>query len=655
MNKGILYYQNLHALIRGWRAVWGQPELPVYFHQFYSPGNDVGTGPNHPVLGGAAEMRLGTWMARDIPHTGMASQIDIQGAIHYTHKTVPGQRLALHALKHQYGKDVVTDGPMFRGYEVQGEKLIISFDHAEGGLVVADVSPNIDNKNPKATGFANPVIIENGDSKVRLFFLAGEDRVWHPAQVRIEGDKAVVTSAAVKNPRGVAYGTGGIGSQPNLYNKALLPTTPFIVYDHKMVLEKTWPDSPIKIAGVEIDPSTVGLLEQYRKMPILSSQFCDNAVLQAGQPVTLWGSAVHDWGFDAEGEAVIHFHFDGIEKTIPVVKGMKQWQVTLPAMDASDQPRTLKVKLTINGELAHERVVENIVIGDVWYVAGLGKQEIGKMDDPVKGPVRIMTRMAKGVMHHAERPYSVAVSTTPKNRFASYWAEPIQDGFAARLAKAIHAKTGKPVGIIYMDAEGLELKHWMDVPSLAKAPSLKADYEDIAAVTPGTVFYQKNAERYLEAWKNYWTTYIPQMIATKAVPDGAPWGSYPTFRSEVKTDATQAYNCLLASFRRTQLKGIIFLTEPSMVAKAEGAHFGGEMTALANGWKRLFQCEKDPHFFYTIPASTLATKITTPQGIQGANTAWEIKAWMERARKGAENKSHESLDGLIDAVVKKSY
>lgn len=47
----------------------------------------------------------------------MASQIDIEGAIHYRHKAVPGQRLALHALKNEYGKPVVADGPMYDSYQ----------------------------------------------------------------------------------------------------------------------------------------------------------------------------------------------------------------------------------------------------------------------------------------------------------------------------------------------------------------------------------------------------------------------------------------------------------------------------------------------------------------------------------------------------------
>ena len=154
MGEGLPYYNNLHSLVRGWRIVWDKPELPVYFHQFYSaamksPGNEV----NRPSIEPSAEMRLGTWLARDIPNTGMASQIDISGAIHYQCKAVPGQRLALHALKNQYGKkDLVTDGPMFKSYKAEGDKVIVEFDHAAGGLVVAGTAYNAVERHDDSTG-----------------------------------------------------------------------------------------------------------------------------------------------------------------------------------------------------------------------------------------------------------------------------------------------------------------------------------------------------------------------------------------------------------------------------------------------------------------------------------------------------------------------
>lgn len=657
MGGGLNYYANLHALIRGWRILWENPDLPVYFHQFYSPGNDVDKGPNHPELGGTAEMRLGTWLARDIPNTGMASQIDNQGAIHYRSKVVPGRRLALHALKNQYGKKVIADGPMFKSYQVKGNQVIVEFDHANGGLVVAESGSNyLNQKDPESTLFADPKIIENGEDQVTLFYLAGEDRVWHPAKVHIDGDKAIVTSDAVQAPRGVTYGTGGVGFQPNLYNKALLPTTPFIVYDNKMVTNETWPDAPIKIAGVELDRSMVGLVYDYRKFPILSTQFRDNAVLQADQPVTLWGAGARQYFQHAEGEKIIHVSFNGIEAKIPVDDDTMFWTLTVPAMEASTEPKTLRAALTIDGELVHERIAKNIIIGDVWYVAGLGDQKIAKRGEPVSGPIRIMTRAAKGVMSDRIRPYSIATSTTPDNRFASYWSTPTEAGFAANLAKSIHAKTGRPVGIIYMDEDDLELKHWMDVPSLANAPSLKKDYQDIAAVTPGTPYYKENAERYIEAWKTYWGSYIPEMIATKAVPDGAAWGSFPEFAGSVDTDAAQVHNCLLASFKRTQLKGIVFMSEASNVAKDDGEHFGEQMSALANGWKRFFRGEKDPHFVYTIPTKELAPKITKPSGIKGASSAFTVSAWPEKTRKGNYvSGEHAALKGLVEAVVEAAY
>jgi hypothetical protein len=135
-----------------------------------------------------------------------------------------------------------------------------------------------------------PAVLADSEDKLKLFYLAGEDRVWHPATMKIEGEKIVVSFPDVKAPRGVAYGTGGIGSQPSLYNKALLPLAPFIYYDNKLVTSKDWPAGSLKVAGETIDPSSVGKVYAYRKMPLLSQQFEDNAVLQAGKPVTIWGS-----------------------------------------------------------------------------------------------------------------------------------------------------------------------------------------------------------------------------------------------------------------------------------------------------------------------------------------------------------------------------
>ncbi|NNJ87460.1 MAG: hypothetical protein HKP20_09855 [Akkermansiaceae bacterium] len=621
-------------MIRGWRKLWQRPNLPVYFHQFYCPGQK-GEWDNSPTIGSTAEMRLGTWMARDIPNTGMASQIDITGAIHYSNKTLPGQRLALHALKNQYGKKVAADGPMFKSYEVKGDQLIVTLENADDGLVVAETGTN------SKGGLAIPTIIPDGADQVKLFYLAGEDRVWHPASAKIDGNKVIVSSPKVKSPRGVSYATGGVGNQPNLYNKALLPTTPFIYFDNKLVTSKDWPTEKLKIAGEKIDPNSIGMVYEYRKMPLLSTQFRENAVLQAGVPVTIWGSAVHPWRQKNDGKAVIKFSFAGVEKTMDVTPGMKEWQVTVPPMKASAEPKTLKVTFSIDGKLIHERVSKGIVIGDVYYVAAppLGKMEF-EPKAKSKGIVRMMANKSKRFSKDSPSRFSVAVSTTPLNRFAAEWKD--ATGLAAALGHAIGSKTGNPVGIIFMQTKTVRkkgdkeathpvwLKSWIHPADLNMAPSLMADYKDLGATRPGNKYYDQNARNYIAAWKKYWSDYIPELMKTKRVPDGAAWGSYPMLNASVTSKASEVYNVYVHSFTPAALKGIIFLSSESMVADDQGANFGPELSALANSLKKRFGSDAT-HFYATAPSKALAPKLTKPSAIKGKSTVIEVNSWDDPA------------------------
>ena len=631
INAGITYYQNLHSLIRGWRLKWSTPELPVYFNQFYCPGPPAGGyTETFPSIDPMAEMRLGTWMARDIPNTGMASQIDIAGAIHYSQKALPGQRLALHALKNQYGrKDIIADGPMFKSYSVSGDQLTVEFEHAEGGLVVAETATNSGSK-PTDTcdGLGTPKIIPNGASQVNHVWLAGEDRVWHPATVRIDGSRIIATSPAVKAPRGVSYGTGGIGFRPNLYNQALLPATPFIQYDHKPVTSATWPDQPMKIAGVKADPDSVGIVYEYRKMPLLSSQFRDNAILQADMPITIFGSAVVWPGHppDYDGSAEIRFDFAGITKTIAVTPDMQEWSITVPPMPASRDPKTLRVSFHINGERIHERVCGNILIGDVWYVGSpdAGKKPPAFAIENSGQPVRVMTRKAKRSSSEKPARFSVSTSYDPNTRFSSLWEEATDD-FASALGHRLAKKSGRPTGIIHMTSDEVPLGSWIPFRDLKHAPSLMADYENLAQMQPGNDLYDANVRRYIGAWKAYWGSFIPQMIATRGVPNGEAWGTFPQLDAGITSKAAQTHNVCVISFTPGSFKGILFLAGPGMVQGDQGAKFGAELSVLANSLVQ--DMGGKATFLYTIPDKSLAPAISAPAGIKGASAAIPVTDW----------------------------
>ncbi len=651
--SGLLYYNCLHNMIRGWRTVWNRPELPVYFHQFYCPGNEH-TG--KPSLDSTAEMRLGTWLARDIPHTGMACQIDIQGAIHYGNKTLPAKRLALHALKNQYGKNIVADSPMLQSYEVKGEKVTINLDFAEGGLLVGQAIEKDLLESPK--------VLSNSEDKVKLFYVAGEDRVWHPASMKIIGEKIEISSPAVKSPRGVAYGSEGIGTLPCIYNKAMLPLVPFIYFDNQLVTSKNWPGGKIVIAGEEVDTSTEGKAYEYRKMPLLSQQFDDNAVLQAGKPVTIWGSTRNfgEWQAEPEvGDCKINFSFGAINKTIDVTPTMAEWQVTLPPMEAGPTAYTLKVSFSINGEIVHQREAKNIVFGDVWYLA----LPAGTFTAPELKPSGQIVRMIQNESKRdtAKLPSRFTIATSrgirAENRFASYWRD--AEGLAAYFGHNIATQTKKPVGIIFMQAKSdMPLKSWIGADFLNRAPSLMNDYQTIGSQHTNNPYYIQNVRRYAADWRKYWAEYIPAMIQNKAAPDGAVWGQYPTLTPEVgDSTATGTYNIYVDCFSPAHVNGIVFVCGNAMIADQQGMNFGSEMKALADCFKANFGGDDVP-FFYTIPSSTLAPKITKPISIKGASTALEIAEWTAASPTSKKNDQAEMtlasdrIKTVLDQVLQKS-
>lgn len=108
--------------------------------------------------------------------------------------------------------------------------------------------------------------------------------------------------------------------------------------------------------------------------------------------------------------------------------------------------------------------------------------------------------------------------------------------------------------------------------------------------------------------------------------------------------ATMLLSPLAADAAPASFKGIVFLCSQKMFEDDQGAHYGPEWSALANCWKEQFGCG-DPPFFYTIPGTTLAPKITRPRGIKGASTAFEVDHWL----------AGDQIPGLIDSIVNKAY
>ncbi|MFA6962243.1 MAG: sialate O-acetylesterase [Opitutaceae bacterium] len=234
--RGVIWYQGesngwraaqyrefFPNLITDWRARWGMSDLPFYFCQLANFGGKSSEFKENST----AELREAQSLALKLPNTGQAVLIDVGEAddIHPRNKRDVGARLARIALANTYGrKDITFSGPVYQAQRIEGERIRIAFTQANGGLVAKELPATYA---PRSTVDRTlPLEKYSAGSDLQGFAICGADRKWVWAQAKIDGDKVVVWSSAVKSPIAVRYGWA---SNPtcNLYNGAGLPASPF--------------------------------------------------------------------------------------------------------------------------------------------------------------------------------------------------------------------------------------------------------------------------------------------------------------------------------------------------------------------------------------------------------------------------------------------
>ena len=199
--RGYQYRKLLPVVIANWRSLFGQGNFPFYIVSLpaFTPRSST------PLDGDEwAELRESqAIVAATVPNSCLAVTIDTGDAnsIHPKEKQPVGDRLALCALAQHYGEHVVDAGPTLASVQRLPNAIRLRFKHTDGGLV--------------AKG-----------GKLEEFSIAGEDRKWHWADARIEGDSIVVSSPEVPKPTQVRYAWQS-NPAATLYNGAGLPAVPF--------------------------------------------------------------------------------------------------------------------------------------------------------------------------------------------------------------------------------------------------------------------------------------------------------------------------------------------------------------------------------------------------------------------------------------------
>jgi len=206
--KGAIWYQGeanaahpgvysslLGNMASQWRKAWEQEQLPFFIVQL-------------PAFEGLMDGLDFGWLreaqakaCRDTPWMHLAVTYDTTNGsdLHPAEKEEIGRRLSLLARKEAYGGKLIARGPVVAVVKEQGHRLMLSFDQpvkaADGG---------------KITGFA----------------IAGTDGDYRFADATAQGNKVLLETDSVAEPKTIRYAFGGLPNA-NLVNGTGLPAIPF--------------------------------------------------------------------------------------------------------------------------------------------------------------------------------------------------------------------------------------------------------------------------------------------------------------------------------------------------------------------------------------------------------------------------------------------
>jgi sialate O-acetylesterase len=212
--KGAIWYQGeenvsrseqykrlFPAMIKDWRTQWND-NFPFYFVQiapFQYHGGDRS-------LDQSQKLREAQRHALKIKNTGMVVTLDIGNFnnIHPSNKQDVGKRLAGLALAKDYGKSLMSSGPLFKSLKVSEGKIILEFDYTGSGLLA------------------------KGD--LRGFEIAGSDEKFVLANAKIVNNKVELSAKTITKPRYARYAWKD-KAVPSLFNMEGLPASSFTTHE----------------------------------------------------------------------------------------------------------------------------------------------------------------------------------------------------------------------------------------------------------------------------------------------------------------------------------------------------------------------------------------------------------------------------------------
>ena len=336
----------------------------------------------------------------------------------------------------------------------------------------------------------------------------------------------------------------------------------------------------------------------------LSSLFTDNAVLQRGIAVPVWGRA--------EPGQVVQVLFAGQAKSATADKDGR-WMVKLDALKASAEERTLTAKA--NGTKAAVEI-QKILVGEVWVCSGQSNMAF-RLAGSVNGQDAIAAAGDKQLRLFAA---SAKATDDPQESIGGRWAvdsPKTAGGFSAvayYFGKALRAKLGVPVGLIKSAVGGTVAESWTAREEIQSNPVLKPLFalqqRRIKSYPQQLAAYKKREPELLKRYKL-------AVKKAKAAGKRLPRKPRPPRNPLTNTNRpTGLYNGSIAPLQPFAIRGAIWYQGEANSSR--GLQYRTLFPAMIASWRRAWGQGDFPFLFVQIaphramtPAIREAQRVTT--------------------------------------------
>jgi sialate O-acetylesterase len=363
----------------------------------------------------------------------------------------------------------------------------------------------------------------------------------------------------------------------------------------------------------------------------LAGVFADRMVVQRDRPLIVWGTA-------PPGETVTVEFADRFASV--AADGQGRWRITLEPIVADAVGKPLRARIGDAKPGPDHRVVHDVVVGDVWLLAG--GSSCGRL-------VMGLPNADTIVREFAAEPFRLVRTAVVPSKTA---AEPVADVKlawssigtvdpmripveAAQLARAIATDVNVPVGVIAI-TNPKPVECWMSREALAATPDAKPIVDFYAGdvwrgIKTGTY------ESRMKAWLDY-NQKLPLNPLPKPKPDDDT--TLP------QQEPASVWNGMVAALVPMSIRGIVWHHGEDWQSQNRAVHQGKLLGAMIPAWREAFRDPELPFAVVQLEPHRYATQIPGV-GIDGRMAA-ELREAQREAAEQADAMFVTTIDLPVD-------